>query len=222
MAGSPTPLAEMFAWLASDDARSAAAAELHRRALPVALVDDVLGAAAIAVGAAAGSDAIAQVANPIAYARRVVTTKTIDLLRGRIRSRAHETPLDDDLDVASADGDAALDVAAGEMEDHMRVVLHPFLAGRRPWAAAAALTALTLAIHRDVRLPRRVPAPDAASSGDVDRWAALWLAGVRDCFPVDGMNDDAAMRQRRSRALRAVDAVLREAAASIGLGVSRG
>lgn len=222
MAGSRTSLGEMFAWLASDDARAAAAAELHRRALPVALVDDVLGAAAIAVGAAAGTDALVDVANPVAYARRVVTTKTIDLLRGRIRSRAHETDLDDELDVPSGDGDSAAEFAAAEMEDNMRVVLHPLLAGRRPWAAAAALTAVTLAVHRDVALPQRIPTPDAASAGVADRWAALWLAGVRDCFPTDNALDDAAMRQRRSRALRAVDAVLREAAATIGLGVSGG
>ena len=212
----------MFSWLASDDARAAAAAELHRRALPVALVDDVLGAAAVAVGAAAGSGALAEVTNPVAYARRVVTTKTIDVLRGRIRERAHETELDGDLDLPDGDGDAIADLAAGEIEDRMRMTLHPLLAGRRPWAAAAALTGLTLALHRDVAVPRRVPAPDAASAADADRWAALWLAGVRDCFPSEESPDDAAMRQRRSRALRAVDAVLREAAASIGLGVSGG
>ena len=212
MTGSSSPLGEMFAWLASDDARAAAATELHRRALPVALVDDVLNTVAIAVAAADLDD----VENPVAYARRVVTIKTIDLLRGRIRVRSREEPLDDGAEIAQPDAVSATVVAA-ELEDAVRLALHRLLVARRPWVAAAGLTALTLAAHPDVALPRFVPTPDGAAAGQADRWAALWLAGERHCFPDGDVEEDAAMRQRRSRALRAIEAVLHDAASAAGL-----
>ncbi|HVM08344.1 MAG TPA: hypothetical protein VM345_07780 [Acidimicrobiales bacterium] len=222
---STTPLAQMYAWLADDEARAAAAAELHRRALPVVLVDDVLGAAALAV-ASLEPASLAGIDNPIGYVRRVVTTKAIDLLRGRIRTQTHERelhPWDEDDDDAGLDlpapgaASVADDVVAGETEDALRVALHRLLARRRPWIAAAGMTALTLAVHRDVALPRAVPSPEGAAPGQADRWAALWLAGERHCFATQSRAEDAAMRQRRSRALRAIDEILLEAAHAIGL-----
>ena len=208
---------EMFAWLTSADARAAAVSELHRRGLPAALVDDLLGATALALGAASLDGGT--IDRPAAYARRALATKAVDLLRGTIRHR-REIEWPDEFDLPESD-DAEAPALAIELEDDLRVAIHRLLAARKAWAAAAALTVLTLAAHRDVALPREVPEPEGASGGQADRWASLWLAGCRDCFPAPGVADDAAMRQRRSRALRAVDDVLADAAASIGLEMPR-
>jgi hypothetical protein len=209
-------LSEMFAWLTSDDARQAAVSELHRRGLPAALVDDLLGATALALGTASPDHG--SIDRPVAYARRALATKAVDLLRGTIRHR-REVEWPDELDLPDAAGDATL--LGVELEDDLRAAIHRLLAARKAWAGAAALTVLTLAAHRDVALPRDVPEPEGPSGGQSDRWASLWLAGCRDCFPTRGLGDDAAMRQRRSRALRAVDALLADAAASIGLEMPR-
>ena len=198
----------MLSWLMSPDARSAAASELHGLGLSCYDPDDLLNDVAVRL---LRSGAVPD--NPVAYARRAVATRAIDLLRGE---RVRATPLlleDEPVDLADDDAGPSDVVALSSAEDGIRRQLHLVLgATSKVWAVAAALTTLTLRIHRDVALPDDAPRPDADDDDKADRWAALWLAGETDVFPAPGRPDDPARRQARSRKLREVSRLLQELA----------
>ena len=200
--------AAMLAWLSSDDARSAARADLRRHGLDRYEPEDLLHDVAVRLLRATLPEVVA---NPVAYARRAVQLRSTDLLRGD-RLRAAE-PLDD-LPVEPAGDREDLDdvVVAASTEDAIRRALHAALVRTKAWAVAAALGTLTLRLHPDVQVPPAAPRPEAdTADGDkADRWAALWLAGETDAFA-----DGAAARQARSRKLREVERLLRTVAASV-------
>lgn len=140
----------MLRYLVSDDARAAARAELRRRGLDVHDPDDLLHDVALRVLRAELPD---DLVNPVAYARRALTYRATDLLRGeRVRSR-HEEPWarpsgDEDDEpgdplAAAVEPDAVdpgVEAAAGAVEDALRRALHLRLALARTkvWAVAAA------------------------------------------------------------------------------------
>ena len=197
------PRQQLLAWLWTDEAMAAARSELHRLGLDLLEPHDLLNDVAVGLLTA---ELTATIDNPVGYARRSLRLQAIDRFRGE-RVRAHEPlpdlfddTLDDDDDGASP-GDAAV---AGALEDGIRRSLFVSLHGTKTWVVAAALNTVTLRMHPDVQLPDSAPRPDGgAPRGQEDRWAALWLAGERDCFDAG----DAA-RQARSRKLRQVDRLL--------------
>jgi hypothetical protein len=228
--GMAAPGFDALRWLATDDARAAAAFEVSARSLPLAMVDDLLGMVAASLAQRFASlEHPDDIAEPVAYARRAIALRAVDLQRGEIRERSFVTAWPSDDDGMPADAatpptlDAGDDVEVSETVAAMRRSLHALLTGSRPWAAAAALTVLTLARHRDVPIPPEAPVPAVGAEEQRMRWVALYLAGQRACFAIEaGASEDAAMRQRRARAVRAVDDVLTLAASTSGLEVRGG
>lgn len=226
----------MLRYLASDDAHAAARAELRRRGLDLLDPADLVHDVAVRVLRADLPD---DLANPVAYVRRALTFGAADVLRGERVRRDHTAPWpsargQDDggrgeraVEVADPNAvDPAVEAAAAAAEDGMRRALHLRLAVSRTkiWAVAAALTTLTLRMHRDVAVPADAPLPEGGSAAQADRWAALWLAGEDEAFPDPraGRADDAARRKARSRRLQEVDELLRDVAAAALGGASRG
>lgn len=216
---------EMVRYLLGSDARAAARSELHRRGLDLLEPDDLINDVVLRV---LRSNIADHVQNPIAYARRALTHRAADLLRGDLARREHVAPAhhgrddDDTSTVEPSDRDAldpAVEAAIRDMEDALRRALHLRLGhrGTKVWAIAAALTTITLEVHRDVAVPDDVPEPEAASRASADRWAALWLAGEDGVFadPANGRHDGPALRKARSRRLQEVDRALQEAAARV-------
>ena len=200
MAPPPTPcdmcygrnvVNDVLEWLATKDARSGARRELERLRLPADLADDVVQEAALRVlRTMAGGGLVPD--NPIAYGYRAIQNAAKDLYR---RGRRRLTPeAFDDLPPGADEGSADVDVS-GLLEDDCRRAVHGSLAVRT-WIGAATLNELTFRLHHDVPLPDGAPGPES--------WAALWLVGKIDCFPDGDRREDAAMRQRRARALAAV------------------
>lgn len=212
---------QIVAWLASADARAAARHELGRLGLDLYDPDDLLHDVAVRLLRAD----LPALDRPIAYARRSVQRRALDLLRGeRVRPRAAADGDPDETATIADDGDAPADLAAaGAAEDAIRRALFAVLGRAKTWTVAAALSTLTLRMHRSVQLPAAAPRPETDEPDKADRWAALWLAGETDVFPdiAAGRADTPAVRQARSRKLRAVDELLRSVAAPI-VGAPRG
>lgn len=188
-------------WLESAAARQHATNALGRRGLPPTLVDDVLQEARVRVWRTEGR-LPEPVDNPAGFGHRMLQYAVADLTRTtRRRPPAATAPADDH----AADPAPPVDVVvvAGAFEDACRRAVAEAM-GEQPWRGAAVLTELTLRLHADVPVPVGAPAPVGASDDGAVAWAALWLAGRHDCFPVAPAGDDAATRRRRSRALAAV------------------
>jgi RNA polymerase sigma factor (sigma-70 family) len=189
---------EVLEWFGTKDARFAARRELERLRLPMDLADDVVQDARIRVMQTLARGGVVP-DNPIAYAYRALQNAARDLYR-RSRRRLSAEAFDD-LPAAAEEGAADVDVS-GLLEDDCRRAVHGSLA-LRLWVGAAALNELTFRLHQDVPFPDGAPTPE--------NWAALWLVGRTDCFPDEDHPEDAAMRQRRARALAAVRDELRRA-----------
>lgn len=213
-----TQQSQIVAWLASADARAAARHELGRLGLDLYDPDDLLHDVAVRLLRAD----LPALDRPIAYARRSVQRRALDLLRGeRVRPVTDGEP--DETATIADPGDAPADLAAaGAAEDAIRRALFALLGRAKTWTVAAALSTLTLRLYRSVPLPAAAPRPETDEPDKADRWAALWLAGETDVFPdlAAGRADTPAVRQARSRKLRAIDDLLRSVAAPI-VGASR-
>jgi hypothetical protein len=209
-------LSEAIVWLQSSEAAHVARRELERRRLPRSLADDVLQEARVrAWRLAEAHDTPAD--NPVGVARRAIQRAVADLHR-RSGRRVWETDLEDAstvIDCVPGDVDVP-----GQLEDGCRRATHGRLAVR-PWAGAAVLNELTFRLHPDVPLPAGAPGPAEGNDDHRVSWAALWLAGKIDCFPTRRTPDDAAMRQRRSRALAATANELRQVVEVALAGASR-
>lgn len=211
---------QIVAWLASADARAAARHELRRLGLDVYDPDDLLHDVAVRLLRAD----LPALDRPVAYARRSVQRRALDLLRGeRVRRHHDEGALEEPATIADAGATPAELAAAGAAEDAIRRALFAALGRAKAWTVAAALSTLTLRMHRSVPLPAAAPRPETDEPDKADRWAALWLAGETDVFPDagTGRTDSPAIRQARSRKLRAVDELLRSVAGPI-LGAHHG
>lgn len=219
----------MLRWLQTAEARAAAASELSRRGLGMLDADDLVNDVVLRL---ARAELPADLRNPVAYARRSLTMQATDLLRGeRVVQRRRAAVVvvvvvaadgDDGLgplvDVADPDAvDPSVDAALAGVEADLRRALHRRIAVARVrvWAVAAALTTLTLRVHRDVALPAAAPEPEVGSPAKADRWAALWLAGEHDVFPDEERVDDQARRKARSRKLQEVERLLADVAATV-------
>jgi DNA-directed RNA polymerase specialized sigma24 family protein len=165
-----------------------------------------------------------------AFVSELVRRSARDLLRGHLRrpeghlagsppgANGEPDQLDDieaadrpDEEVVSAHELARL----GAVVDGLRAQLAARLA-RNPERAAGALVVLAIA-HGDATPAADCPSPDGGvAQGEALYWAGVFYGGPGGCFPLDGQVDDAAMRQRRSRALRQVKATLRTVAEEAG------
>lgn len=217
-------LEAMLRWLQTAEARAAAASELSRRGLGMLDADDLVNDVVLRL---ARAELPADLRNPVAYARRSLTLHAMDLLRGErvVQRRRAAVVVDGDgdgglgaLDVADPDAvDPSVEATLAGVEADLRRALHRRLAVARVrvWAVAAALTTLTLRVHRDVALPAAAPEPEVGSPAKADRWAALWLAGEHDVFPDNERVDDQARRKARSRKLQEVERLLADVAGSV-------
>lgn len=206
-------------WLTGADARAAAAAELRGTATVGLEIDDLLAETALRLWrtfrdrtepVAEGDDG----RGLVRYARRALGNTAIDAYRAAARR-----PEQPDADVGA---DRADEVVVDLVDDDptwlpvARRVLHAEL-DEAPVAAAAALAAVVL-LAEPVVLADDVPRPQrGATPAQAAGWAGLWF--------VDGDRlwlapDDAAARQRRSRAGRQVDQRLRTAV-TVALGGDR-
>jgi DNA-directed RNA polymerase specialized sigma24 family protein len=217
---------DMVRWLQTPEARAAARSELHRRGLAVLDPDDLINDVVLRL---ARAELPAELANPVGYARRALTLRAMDLLRGaRVERRhvvavhGHDDDGDEDRLVELPDPaplDPSAEAALADVEDELRRALHRRLAVVRVkvWAVAAALTTLTLRVHRDVAIPDTAPEPEVGSTAKADRWAALWLAGEHEAFPDEavGRTDGVALRKARSRKLQEVERLLLDVALDV-------
>jgi len=227
-------------WLQSDDARSAAGAELARLGLRSDdVVDDLLGDVALAVlrrfhrlgpldPRPDGTSGV------VAYCRRSVRNAAIDVARGPRHL------LLEDLVAGGDDPDAVGRVAPARTGEDDEVVdllhaehlvattrrdLFTSIEPRGTWRWSAALALLSLARTPGVRLRRGTPEPAASASDQRTLWAALHYAGRSDCFADQRGAPDPACRMRRTRAMRQVVELLQSAlgaAARSAHGAERG
>ncbi len=122
------------------------------------------------------------------------------MLRGRNDAIDHTRVAKDDtmLEHVADNAEPLIDtMRVDAVRRHLFATLQP----SKAWATSAALTVVTLAVDLD-RVDAIGPRPDAGAAGQWRYWTALWLAGQRQCFPVDGELDDSARRQRRARAIK--------------------
>ena len=193
---------DVLTWLSQPQALRAAERELRRLRLPLSLADDALQDARLRIWRARLRNTAAPV-NPSAYAYRVIQNAVRDL------QRPGRAPYyDDKLDEAASAPQAPAPTVPVDLEDECRRIAYAVIADS-PRPAAAALHLLTFLLHRDVPIPRAAPTPETVDDQHAAEWAALWLAGQVDCFPRDGEVEDQAIRQRRSRAIRAARSHLR-------------
>lgn len=193
--------ARVLAWLVSEEGRSFAGRRARRRGLDVAVVDDLVADAQVAVLGRMRSRALL-VDNPAAYGTQVLKSVVRSTLQGRSRDRAIVDAVGRDVVAVDASGDPT-----GRLDsdlDDLRVVLDVRADPTRPWLTGAALAFLALT-ESVGDLPDGVPRPRAgATPTQAQGWAALWFAGVRDLFPGPA-GDPSAQRRRRGRS---VDRVL--------------
>lgn len=220
---------EALGWLLSADGSAAARRLAARHRLPAAVADDLVQDAAVrlVVTFEGRGEPFEEGFVAGAYARRTLQTATLDLLRGdRRRPVAAWLGLPEDGESGGPDPLVALadpgpDLAALALspllEDGCRRALAGLLAPH-PWAGAAALVVLTLGCHPGVAPAPGTPAPAGGAGADQALvWAGLHYAGEAACFPGPGGADTPAIRQRRSRRIAAVRALLADAARIAGV-----
>lgn len=209
---------ELAQWALSADARSAAAADLHRFGLPHGhdQVDDVLGDVSEKVWRRIRREPldVREGTSVIAYARRSIANSVIDLVRGR-----HDVALDDLLELGHEPSqeepdlfkDPLADTGGPDAAQLVRRALHGELSGRyvRAWHVAAALVVVALS-QDEVAVAVDIPRPSATHGGAArpQYWAALAYAGEDRCFADP---DTPAVRERRSQAMRRVQETLARA-----------
>jgi hypothetical protein len=210
-------------FLAGKDGKRIIRRELDRRGLPAHVFDDVLeGVHWRALRAEANNptfdpDVLA------AWVTRQVQWETVDVLRGRIklrrdevlRSERHDGQVwEQTADVAPAPDEEfefeAVDLAisaerVGAVRKRLTLAL-----GSKPYPAAAAFC--VVAMFCDGAEPADdCPKPKGGvAESEAPWWAAVFYSGRTSCFPLDGTEEDAAMRKRRSRALHDAKKLLEE------------
>ena len=193
---------DVLDWLRTSDARAVAARFVQRRGLTggKALVDDVLGEAALATLVRMRSVVPLAVEAPGGYGTAVIRSVVRRLIRGR------DVAIDDVAEFEDP-GQESVDPLAG---DEVRIVFEQ-MPTSAPSLASASLSYL-VDLMSPGPVPDGVPSPKAGANANQARcWPALWFAGERDLFP-DGDGDP----NRRTRARR-IDKVL----ARVELGFAR-
>lgn len=219
----------LTSWIASSDARHAAGAELAAVGLGAAgHVDDLLNDTWLRVRRRIETEPLRRIvegADPVAaFARTTMRNAARDLVRG-----PRETSLDELVEVGwepepipDGDPDAEVlegtggtvgpvdpDEIEGEVVRDTRRGLHARLPERNVdiWVVSAALTTVSLRDDR-VAVAADIPVPERESPGWARRhlWAGLAYARQDRCFEKP---ESGAVRERRSRALKRVETLLR-------------
>jgi DNA-directed RNA polymerase specialized sigma24 family protein len=222
-------LVEQAAAFLAGDGRKVVPGYLRAQGLQKHLHDDVVQE--VLIGVLAFERKGTELEKPLdALVKAIARRKTIDIVRGKVRrpeaaipvvwSDDGETsepidPVDEgtqpDDEVITAEELARL---GGIVDDMRRRLAHRL--AKHPSRAASALAVLAI-VHGDASPADDCPAPQGgvAQSAAIT-WAGLFYGGADGCFPTDDGPEDAATRQRRSRALRHLRDVLQAAAADLG------
>jgi hypothetical protein len=155
--------------------------------------------------------------SPGGFVKSVLAKRAIDLVRGEItaRRRFHRPATVDGIEGPEAGASILLVDELGfdafESDDCLRSVRGSVADPRliaHPWERSA--VANYVAIRAELRMPgARCPQPRGGTSKHhAAEWAALWYAGRRTCFAIDGNDDSPAIRQARARCMKALDGLL--------------
>ena len=195
---------DLILWALSERCTKVVRRELQRAGLPFGpeMVEDVEAEVWRNIERHVARHPGATYDNYRAYGRIGVRTTMRSVARGKLH-------LDD------IDGDTLVDpepISSTSLEDSTR--FHIEQRGGPPWLLGAALAYLTLVMHPDAR-PDGLPSPQAGAAPAVATgWPALWLVGVRDCFPSGGRDTK---RRRRNRSV----AKIRDRVAAAGADAQR-
>lgn len=160
--------------------------------------------------------------NPEAFVTTLFQRAARDLLRGQLRrpeghlaappDHAGEWEFaDDDVDPGELFPEAERLLELGDRVDATRARLADRL-GVKAHPAAGALAVLAI-VHGDATPAADCPAPVGGVAAEEGVWwAGVFYGGPDGCFTTDGSTEDAALRKRRSRALLATKAAMKEAA----------
>ena len=182
---------DLILWSLDDRCRKVVRRELRRAGLPSGpeMVEDVADAVWQNIELHVARNPDQQYDNVRAYGRSVVRNTMRRVARGKLKF--------DDEDLTKFEG--AVRHRSTSDEDSTRVYLEQ--QGGPAWLLGACLAYLTLVVYPDSR-PDGLPYPKAGAAPSVATgWPALWLAGVRDCFP-DGGKDT--KRRRRNRSVSSI------------------
>ena len=212
-------------FLRSGAGRAAVRRALVTNHLPASLADDLVQDALRRVWVATTTGGGAPVDNIEAFVTTVLHRSAVDIVRGRVRGpQVVDWRQDVDPDAAGQgwpfDGPSPLDVEADVLGRQslaaVRRAVHRALSVD-PHAGAAALAYLAVAVDGAAPAPR-CPQPAGGSTADeAAEWAALWYAGQSGCFPGDGAELPATVRNRRHQGARRMRDLLARAAVAAGL-----
>lgn len=191
---------DLILWSLSDRCRKVVRRELQRSGLPSGpeMVEDVADAVWQKIELHVARNPEQAYENVRAYGRAVVRNTMVRVARGKLKF--------DDEDLTQLEG--TVRHRSTSTEDSTRVYLEQ--QGGPAWMLGACLAYLTLVVYPD-SLPDGLPSPQAGAAPAVATgWPALWLAGVRDCFPAAGKDTK---RRRRNRSVAAVRERVAEAGA---------
>ena len=209
-----------MAFLQSSDGQQMVKQRLSAYRLPLSLRDDLVQDTMIRVLRA--EERCDKPDNPEAFVTTLFQRAAQDLLRGHLRRPEGHLAAAPDREGGweFADNDAdpgellpeaerlgelgdRVDAARSRLADCLGVKAHP---------AAGALTVLAI-VHGDATPAADCPAPVGGVAAEEGVWwAGVFYGGPDGCFATDGDAEDAALRKRRSRALHATKAVMKEAA----------
>lgn len=213
-------------FLASDEGERVLKRYLGRQKLSFQLIEDVAQRALLRVVTFERRNPEFEPSNLAAWTSRVVHRTTQDVVRGRVRRGddrvfAFDTnEATDDFWDHQADDRPGVDeevefetvdlVIAAERVDGVRRRLALGLA-KKPYPVAAAMCMVTITCD-GAEPAEDCPRPRGGVSQDqAPWWAAVFYSGKTNCFALNGVVEDDAMRARRSRALKEAKAVLEEA-----------
>jgi DNA-directed RNA polymerase specialized sigma24 family protein len=188
---------------------------VKRQGLPDHLLEDLTQEVLLRAHRADQRGDVAE--NVEAFTVTLVQRVAVDMIRGHLRrpEGAFELePIDEVMDPGDhgkAADETVAAVVGRERAAEVRRVLARLLA-HTPAAAAGALAVVAISV--DSAAPAAdVPVPKGGVDGnEAIAWAGVFYGGGRDCFPGPDVQEDAAMRKRRSRALERQRTALREAA----------
>ena len=200
--------------------------QLDRHRLPRELFDDIVEGVLWRVLHVERNDRAFEPDNLEAWVSRLVQREARDVLRGRLRRRARESPVfegpenEDTLwdhqadEGLTPDQEVEFETVDLVLSDEQVAAVRGRLAGvlaSKPYPAAAALCMVTM--FCDGAEPADdVPRPQGGVGQDqAPWWAAVFYSGRTNCFAVNGLEEDPAMRKRRSRAMKEARAILEDA-----------
>lgn len=183
---------QVLEWLRSAEAISVARRQLQRSGFGNRgdHIADVVAEAQVGILTRMRSATPFNAENPAAYGTRVIQNVVKNLVRGDV---VHL----EDFDEHEVPEPAPVDRTVA---DDVRVRLEQ--ADAPVWLTSAALAWVCLVMFPDA-VPDSAPAPASGARPDQALgWPALWFAGERDLFPVDGSDPAKRKRARRIEKVR--------------------